>query len=256
MSPVAITILIVGGIALLMALAYLNHMVENNKLEKARLKADLTDRLRRCGDLSETLPGQLMSPALKLSLTRLQLHFSERLLPLDKGSVALKSNMEELRRQIALGEAIPVANPPHSILNEAKAKDVRFQLETLHNLYVRGAKEGLVNAKETKHWLKEIQHMLVQVHIEFFTNMGQQALQQNRPGQARLAFERGVQYLRKQPDPAPYQKALKKFEEQLARANALVLETIKPGATEESELDAGLQSLNSEDEWKKKNIYD
>ena len=98
--------------------------------------------------------------------------------------------------------------------------------------------------------------MLTQVHIEFFGNLGHQALQQNQPGQARLAFERGVQYLRKQPDPAPYQNALKKFEEQLARANALVLETSKPSSSQTSELDAGLDSLGGDDEWKKKNIYD
>ena len=72
----------------------------------------------------------------------------------------------------------------------------------------------------------------------------------------RACLERGVQYLRKQPDPAPYQNALKKFEEQLARANALVLETSKPSSSQTSELDAGLDSLGGDDEWKKKNIYD
>ncbi|MFG0723511.1 hypothetical protein ACF8PU_17825 [Pseudomonas sp. GLN_6] len=256
MSPLVITILIVAGIVILMGIAYINHMVENNKLEKARIKADLNDRLRRCTDLAEALPGQLMTPALKLLLSRLQLHFSERMLPLDKGNNALKARIEELRKLIAQGEAVTVNNPPQPIINEAKAKDVRFQLENLHGQLSRCAKEGIINASEAKHWAKEVRHMLTQVHIEFFGNLGNQALQQNQPGQARLAFERGVQYLRKQPDPAPYQNALKKFEEQLARANALVLENSKPSSSQASELDAGLDSLSGDDEWKKKNIYD
>ena len=255
MPPLVITILIISGIVVLIAIAYINHMVENNKLEKARIKADLNDRLRRCTDLAEALPGQLMSPALKLMLCRLQLHFSERMLTLDKGNNALKARVEELRRLIAQGESIAVNNPPQPILKEAKAKEVRFQLENLHGQLTRCAKDGIIPANEAKHWLKEVRHMLTQVHIEFFGNLGQQALQQNQPGQALLAFERGVQYLRKQPDPAPYQNTLKKFEAQLARANAMVLESNKPATDQTSELDAGLESLG-DDEWKKKNIYD
>lgn len=256
MSPLVITILIVAGIAILIGIAYINNVVENNKLEKARIKADLNDRLRRCTDLAETLPGQLMTPALKLLLSRLQLHLNERMLPLDKSNSAIKARIEELRKLIAQGESIAVNNPPQPILSEAKAKDVRYQLENLHGQLSRCAKEGIINASETKHWLKQLRQMLTQVHIEFFGNLGQQALQKNQPGQARLAFERGVQYLRKQPDPAPYQSALKKFEEQLARANALVLEINKPSSNEPSELDAGLESFGGDDEWKKKIIYD
>lgn len=256
MSPLVITILIVSGIALLIAIAYINHMVENNKLEKARLKADLNDRLRRSSDVAETLPGQLMTPQLKLLLSRLQLHFGERLLPLDKSNSALKARIEELRKHIAQGESIPVNNPPQQILSEAKAKDVRFQLENLHGQLTRSVQDGLLTATEAKLWLGEVRTMLTQVHIEFFSNLGQQALQQNQPGQARLAFERGVQYLRKQPDPARYQAQLQKFEEQLARANAMVLDKPQPSADEPSELTQGLSSLEGEEDWKKKNIYD
>ena len=93
MSPLVITILIASGIVALIAIAYINHMVENNKLEKARIKADLNDRLRRCTDLAEALPGQLMTPALKLLLSGLQLHFSQRMLPFDKSNNALKARI-------------------------------------------------------------------------------------------------------------------------------------------------------------------
>lgn len=255
MSPLVITLLIVGGIALLIVIAYVNHMVENSKLEKARQKADLNDRIRRCLDVSEKMPGQLMSAALKLLLSRLQLQLSERLLPLDKGNVGLKGRIDELKALVARGESIPVNNAPQPILNEAKAKDVRYLLENLHALITGSAQIGLLPANEGKHWLQQIRQMLVQLHIEFFGNLGQQALQQNQPGQARLAFERGVQYLRKQPEPALYQTQLKHFEQQLASANALVLDKVQPSADAPSELTEGLKNLD-DDDWKKKNIYD
>ena len=254
MSALVITILIVGGIALLMVIAYINHAVENSKLEKARQRADLLDRIRRCQDISERMPGQLMTPQLKLLLSQLQLQVSERLLPLDKQNAKLKTDLDTLKAQVAQGESIPVKNPPQPIANEAKAKDVRFLLENLHALITSSVQSGLLPANDGKHWLKQIRQMLVLVHIEFFSTLGQTAMQQNQPGQARLAFERGVQYLRKQPDPTPYQTQLKRFEEQLAHANALVLNNSVPNADEPSQLTEGLKDL--EDDWKKKNIYD
>jgi hypothetical protein len=253
-SALVITILIVGGIALLMLIAYANQAVENNKLEKARQRADLLDRIRRCQNISERMPGQLMTPQLKLLLSKLQLQLNERLLPLDKKNTELHSEIATLKTEVAKGESIAVKNPPQPIANEAKAKDIRFLLENLHALITGSVQNGLLPANEGKHWLKQIRQMLVQVHIEFFSTLGQTALQQNHPGQARLAFERGVQYLRKQPDPVPYQAQLKRFEEQLARANALVLNRNVPSADEPSQLTEGLKDL--EDDWKKKNIYD
>lgn len=148
MPPLVITVLIVAGIFVLIAIAYISHMVEKNKLEKSRLKADLGDRLRRCEILSETLPGQLMTPSLKQLLSRLQLLFCERMLPLDKGNNSLRARIEELRLLLPKGDAIVVANPQQPIFNEVKAKEVRAQLESLHSQLTRCAKDGILNTNE------------------------------------------------------------------------------------------------------------
>ena len=255
MSPLVITALIISGIVVLFAIGYINHMVENSKLEKARLKADLNDRVRRSRDVSENMPGQLMTPALKLLLSRFELQYGERLLALDKQNANLRNRINELRELVAKGDDIPVRNPPQQILTEAKAKEIRYLLENFHGQITRAAQEHVIPANEGKRWLGEIRHLLVQVHTEFFGNLGQQSMQQGQPGQARLAYERGVQYLRKQPDPERYKAQLQKFEQLLARANAVVLEKAKPQEDESSELTEGLKSLE-EDDWKKKNIYD
>ncbi|HSC83778.1 MAG TPA: hypothetical protein VLC30_09185 [Pseudomonas sp.] len=255
MSPVVITVLIVAGIVILIAIGYINNMVENSKLEKARLKADLNDRVRRSRDVSENMPGQLMSPELKLMLSRLELQLSERLLPLDKGNTDLRTRIGELRELVAKNDAIPVRNAPQQILTEIKAKEIRFLLENLHSQITRSAQEGLLPVQEGKRWIGEIRHMLVQLHLEFFSNLGQQAMQHNQPGQARLAYERGVQYLRKQPDTERYKHQLQQLEQLLLRANAMVLEKAQPTADGHNELVDGLQAIE-QDDWKKKNMYD
>ena len=254
MTPSMIALLVVAGIALLIAIGYMNHVVEHNKLEKARLKLEFNDRIRRCSEVNETFPGQLMSTGLKLLLTRLELNATQRLLLLQKSSAPLKAQVAELTALIGKGESIPVNNPPLPILTETTAKDVRFQLETLHGQITRAAKDGFLPSNEAKQWLKEVRHLLVVLHIEFFNNLGKHAQQQNQPGQARLAFERAVQYLRKQPVPAMYGAQLKDFETQLARANAQVLSDLEPATDEVNELTEGLKTDDAD--WKKKSIYD
>nr|WP_279577206.1 hypothetical protein [Pseudomonas sp. LA21] len=248
--------MVLVGIALVIAIGYINHSVENRKLERARQKADLLDRSRRCSDISESMPGQFMSPALKLLLGRIELALGERLLAVDKQNTQIKERIAELRPLIAQGESIPVRNAPQPIVTEAKAKDVRFLFEALHAQITRCAQDGLLPRNEAQQWVKEIRHLLTLLHIEFFGNLGQQALQQGQPGQARLAFERGVQYLHKQQDAGRYQAQLQQLENQLARANAMVLENAQPVADENSALNEGLKALDDDDLWKKKNLYD
>jgi len=255
-TPLMITLMVVAGIALLIAIGYLNHVAENAKLDKARTKLELADRLRRCSEISDTFPGQLVTPALKLLMTRLELNVVQRMAGMDKSDAQLKSRAAELETLVAQGDAIAVTNPASPILTEAKAKDVRFLLEALHGQVTRAAHDGFLQTSEAKHWIREIRNILVMLHIEFFNNLGQAALQQDQPGQARLAFERGVQYLKNQPDPVTYQHALLAMEKQLARANSMVLTNIAPTADDDNALTEGLKADDVESEWKKKVIYD
>ncbi|KQQ56938.1 hypothetical protein ASF84_07135 [Pseudomonas sp. Leaf127] len=256
MTPLMITVLVLVGIALLIAIGYLNHVAENKKLDKARHKVELNDRLRRCSEISETFPGQLMSPALKLLLTRLELNVVQRMLNIEKTNDQLKFRTEELEELIAKGEAIPITNPVIAIQTEATAKDVRFLLEALHAQVTRAAHDGFLHTSEAKHWIREIRHILVLLHIEFFNTLGQEAMNQEQPGQARLAFERGVNYLRNQPDPVTYQNQLAIMEKQLARVNSIVLTNTAPTENDENALTEGLKADAEQTEWKKKVIYD
>lgn len=254
MTPLMITLLVIAGIAILIGIGYVNQVVENNKLEKIRLKAELSDRLRRCGDITETFPGQLMFPELKLLLARLMLIFARRLHALEKSNAALQKQITELEALVGQGESIPINNAPSPIRTEEKAKEVRFQLEALHSQVTRAAQEGSLPAQEAKHWIKEIRQLMALLHIEFFNNLGQHALEQNQPGSARLAFERGISYLRKQPEPQSHAEALAHLEKQRALANSLMQVDAPPAEDEDSALAQGLKTI--ETDWRKKAVYD
>lgn len=255
MSPVLITGLVVAGLFVLIAIGVINQIVEKNNLEKARMRAELSDRMRRCANLSESFPGQMMTPSLKLLLTRMELHLGERLLPLDKKNPALGARIDALRNAAAKGEDIPVQNAPVNVATEAQAKEIRLLLEDLHAQIVWANKQNQLDTTAAKRWIQQIQRMMVMLHVEYFTNAGKQALQQGSAHKARLAFERGIQHIRKQSNPADYQPQLAQLEASYAHANKLEQTQQQPKLDEPSELAEGLKSLESEDDWKKNNIY-
>lgn len=255
MSSLVMTMAIVGGIALLILIAYVNQLAENNKRKKARLKADLAERYRRVADLNEQLAGQLMTPQLKQLLSKQQLHFAQQLLDVDKRDAAYTVAAKELRKLIGLGEDIPIRNAPIAVTSDAQAKAVRAQLEALHGQITRGAQAGLLSAEESRYWVQEIRHMLATVYIELFGYQARQAMQDKQLGHARLALERGVQFLQKQGDIERYQAQLGQFQKLLARINGLLLNAEQQDDDESSELTEGLKSMEG-DEWKKKALYD
>lgn len=255
MSPVLIAGLVLAGLFMLILIGLISQIVEKNNLEKARARAELNNRMRRCADLSESFPGQMMSPALKLMLARLELYAGERLLALEKKNQGLAARVELLRNSVGMGEAIPVPNAPVKILAEAQAKAIRLQLEGLHAQVVWANKQGQLDTASAKRWVGEIQRLMVILHIEYFNNLGRQALQQGNAHKARLAFERGIQHVRKQPDKASFQSQLQQLEAHFAHASQLEQTQQKPRLEEASELTEGLKDFESEDDWKINNIY-
>lgn len=255
MSSALIAGLVVAGLFLLIAIGYLNQLVERNNLEKARRRADLSDRMRRCATLSRNFPGQMMTPRLKLLLARLELFLGEQLKPLDRANPILSTRLTELRSAMEKGDEIAIENPPVQILSEASAKEARLQLEDLHALIVWAAKQNQLETEAAKRWLVDVQHMLVMLHVEYFNNHGKAALQQKNPHKARLAFERGVQYIRRQKDQAAYQPHLQQLEASYKHASQLEQKQPGPSLEEPSELVEGLKDFEGEDDWKINNIY-
>lgn len=255
MSSVTILVLVLVGVVALLLIGGLNHALEKNKLEKARRKAELIDRYRRCANLSDRLPGQLMSRELKQLLSRLELHFIEQLRAIDQQEPSYAQRAEALQQLLAKGNELPIDNAPVKILSDEQLKEVRFQLESLQAQIIRAIEEQVIAQAQGKLWVTQIRKMLVQTYIEYFTHLGDQFLASNRPGQARLVFERAVQFLKKQKDVSVYQQSLRSFEASLAQANALVLEHAQAELEKTRERSAALVE-QQDDQWKKKQIYD
>lgn len=264
MTHTMIAVIVIAGIAILIAIGFLNNMVEANKAEKIRMGHELKDRLRRCAELNERFPGQFVTPELKMLMHRLEHNVVKRAWSLNKSNLALKERLAELELDMQKGEddsegegkGVEIKNPATPVTTEAQAKEVSFLIEALHHQILRAAQEGIFKPGEPRHWANVIRGLLVKLHLEFFNNLGQQAFEDSDPGHARLAYERAVQYLKKQPDPTAYSEELAYAQKMVARADALVLNKIQAGDDDHNELTAGLKVTEEQTEWKKKAIYD
>ncbi len=254
MSPVVISGLVVAALFLVIAIAYANQIIEKHNLEKARLRADLSDRIRRCASVSDALPGQMMAPPLKAMLTRLELYLCERMLPLERKNPAHTARIQTLNSSLGEGDEAVPGNPPVQIASEAQAKQIRLLLEDLQAQVIWAAKQRQFDEDSARYWLREVQRLLVQLHVEYFENMGKIALQQRQPHKARLTFERGIQYLRKQPQLPEHQAYIQTFVAHVEAATRAEEERQQPALDEPSELAEGLKDFD-DDDWKKNNIY-
>ncbi|MCK9236813.1 MAG: hypothetical protein M0Q29_02510 [Thiopseudomonas sp.] len=254
MSSATIIVLILGGIVALLIVGYLNNAVEKTKLDKARKKAELTERQQRIEALSEALPRQLLTVAIKQLLHKLELHFVEGVLANDAQNKKMQGRALLLKERLELGEQYAIGNPETNTQTEEQVKEVRFQLESLQTQLTRAAEERLIPVAQLKPAVAHIQLQLINLYLDYFRASGQRFMQQGQPRQARLAYERAVKLLKRQTAPQ-FAQQLPQFEQLLDKASKLVLEQTQNTATRGNELSGAVESEQT-DEWKKKQLYD
>lgn len=256
MSSLFITGLVLFGIFALLMLGYINNQLEKNRLEKARRCSELLDRQSRLETLSDAIPQAYLTVPFKQALHQLELGFVRGLLQENADNKKMQARAEELKARIEQGDGYVLTNPATPLRNEEQLKEVRFQLESLHAQLKRAVEEQHLPVATAKQWLAHVQAQLVHLYLDYFHDMGQQHVQRGEARQARLLFERAVTLIRKQQQPKPYQERLAVFEQLLEKTTALVVESNQQGASQGSALAEGVGTLEDEDLWKKKQMYD
>lgn len=255
MSPAFIVALVIGGIVTLLLLGYVNNQHEKNKLERARRRAELAERQMRLASLSDGLPGQYLTAALKQGLHELELHFVQEMLKESSADKKMRAREEVLRTRIAQGSGYELANQSMAVHGEEQVKEIRFQLESLHAQIRRALKEGLLPAENGRQWLQHLQEQLVNLYLDFFHTSGQNHLQRGLPRQARLVFERAVGLIKRQKNLQPFKERLSGFQALLDKTNRIVMEHDQQAASEASALSESMTD-EADDIWKKKQVYD
>lgn len=205
MSPTLILLWVAIGIVLLFLIGYLNVVMENLRLQKARRKADLLDRIQRCQEVVDGLPEPYLPSALKHLMLRQELLLGKRLQTLGKAPEKLARRLAQLPELIdTLEKAPPLQATTDAPATEQQVKALVSQLENLYLQIGKAASEGLIEPREKELWQTQVSRQAVILHLEYFIRLGQQFLQQKQPQQAHRIIERGLHYLGKQKAAQPY----------------------------------------------------
>lgn len=255
MSPLLIGSLIAGGVLILLSIGFISHGLERARIERARTIADLNARLKVCRTINAQLPGQHMSPELKVLLLGLEISLLEKLTRIDRKDDGARQMLESARQELSKPE-ITVSNQPLKMESEIQAKEARLMLENLHSLLVQAHKEGMLDKLTLQQWSAQIRQQLTATSLEVFEVLAKQGMRQGKPRVAKLQYERAIAYLHQQNNPALVDQLLR-FKELLKQASEATVLSEQAASAESSELSAGLQELEKTDEeWKKKAVYD
>lgn len=255
MSPLVIGLLVAGGVLILLSIGFISHGLERARIERARSIADLGSRLKVCRNINAQLPGQYMSPELKVLLTSIEISLLEKLTRLDRKDERTRQMLESARQELRKTE-ISVDNPPLKMESEIQAKEARLMLENLLTLLKQARHEGMIDQLTLQQWSTQLRQHLLATSLEVFEVLAREGMRQGKPRVAKLQYERAIAYLHQQNDPALAAQVLR-FKDLLKQASDATVRSEQETGAESSELSAGLQELEkSDEEWKKKAVYD
>lgn len=255
MSPTLIAALVLGGLIILICIGFLNQALERSRLERARTLAELQARVSRCASISYDLPGQFMSAELKTQLLQIEAILLERLIKLDGKNVNHADQLSDVRQQLSKGEP-RIANAPLVITDEAAAQQAKQVLGDLLQLFEQSRRDGVMDSTTFQRWSQLLNQHLLQTTLTMYQAVANAAMQAGKPRVAKLQYERAIAYLNKQQHPDSGGQ-LAVFRQLLANAEQIAARTELAAETTTSELSAGVEALEEDDEaWKKKTIYD
>lgn len=254
MSPMLIAALVIGGLAILICIGFINQAVERARLERARAQAELQARWKHCTTLAAELPGQFMSAELKTLLLHIEAALLERLMRLDGKQVNHAEHLKDIRQQLDKGEP-RINNTPVVISDEATAQRTKQLLSDLLRLLDQSRQDGVLDDAAFQRWSQILNQQLLQTTLTMHQAVADTAMHSGKPRVAKLQYERAIAFLNKHQQADKGQLAV--FRQLLINAEQAALHQehgTDPGA---NELTAGVQALEEDDQaWKKKALYD
>ncbi|WP_426416854.1 hypothetical protein [Aestuariirhabdus sp. LZHN29] len=262
MDPLAISGIIVFAVLGLIGVAYINHALENAKLERARKVAEGNDRIRRIDYIQADLPHSYLQKGLLTFLLPEKLFTLNQMLPFvpKEQQPNVQKRIELTREEMAAPS--PPPTQPVPITNEAQASEIKNLLQDAHRVLVTGAKAGRISKNDAKKHNALLKHLLVVTGYDALRNMAAQA---RRDGKIKLAlhhYMRASADLTKNNDSNQYTEQIQKLRAlikhlQEEEERSRMTDEQRAQADQDNELSQKLDEASSpEDEWKKKNVYD
>lgn len=257
MSSTTITIIIFAIICLSITAIYISQARERARLEKIRRSTICMDRYQRMQQLLHDLPPQYLNNELRAMILERSIETLRELVQLShdqKYNAYLQTDTDHLKQ-------IREQNPkyaPVAVNSEAKAKEVRDNLEILHRFIESQHKNKRLTAPVTKKYLDFIKFSICQSRADLFVTRAEAA--KEKPRLAIHNFHSAIDAYKPLGEHPHALKTIQKLklkikalESQAEQQQAPQSATEEPLAKNKTEWDSFLQEG---DTWQKKNTYD
>jgi hypothetical protein len=257
MSSTTITIIIFAVICLSIMAIYISQARERARVEKARRTTLCVDRYQRMQQLLHDLPPQYLNNELRIMILERSIETLHELIQLNhdaKHEAYLQTDLDHLkqiREQNPKYQAIPVNS-------EAKAKEVRDNLEILHRFIESQHRNKRLTTAVAKKYLDFIKLSICQSKADLFVSRAQAA--KEKPRLAIHNYHCAIDCYKPLGEQPQALKAIqqlrmkiKALETEAEQQNQQAKPQVDPVEQHKTEWDTFLQE---DDTWKKKKDYD
>ncbi|MFL1465413.1 hypothetical protein ACQUWM_02055 [Marinobacter sp. DUT-3] len=234
-----------------------SQMRERARIERARRMTAQEDQYNRAGRLLGEIPGQYLTPDLKLLLIKSMEEACHELVALKSGLPA-KQWLEETQQ---LKDRVMENNdsrPPVKIDSPEKSNYVKELLQSLFKMIEGMHKAGKLDNATAKKNLKYVLFLVHKTHADLHVFQARDYVRQNQIRKAIHAYHLASTEMGKSRENPLAMKAVKSFRTRIKELEAMDAEGDQtPGPQEgQSKLDREWDTFLHDDEWKKKADYD
>ncbi len=262
MSSVTITIIIIVLLAGLVCFAFVSQTIEKNRKQKQRLLAALKLRARNFKYVLSGFPPDFLTRDLTVLVHRCLIDVCEQLSKLEPNERQYVDELQFYTQQMEEVQKKAKSPRPKPLENPQQVKEVKSHLEDVNKFVFQLEKRGTLNSAQAQAYSKQIRQLTLQMTVDNYILNAKQAQGGEKN---RLA----VHYYGLAHKLLARSNTEGHFNKQIAQLDQL-LETLKLKLEEEEpnyrETDAQLEekalaekawdSLDEEDTWKKKSVYD
>ncbi|MCX4029980.1 hypothetical protein H0A36_02075 [Endozoicomonas sp. SM1973] len=241
-------------------IAYVKHSLENARLEKARLLSEFNSRVRRADYLLNDIPLQMLSNGLAVFLLEEKQQALEciktlcgRKVPPDvlKGMEEVKQRLSVIQQEIANKQQEHFA-----ITSEKRAKEIQSLLHELYRQVSDSYKSNRLNKADANKFSVLIKGLIVTTSVELLSSFAKEAEKQEKYRSAIRYYTQALDELKKHNQKQQYVEQIKQLQSLIRALEQKETDKASP-AEDSGQLVDQLDELKSSDEdWKKKNVYD
>lgn len=257
MDTTTIVLILAALVAASIIIIVAIQMRERSRIERARRTASQEDQYNRANRLLNEIPGQYLTPDLKLLLIKRMDDACQEL-------IALKSNLparqwldaaQQLKKQVMENTD---NRPPVKIDSPEKSNYVKELLQSLFKMIEGMHKAGKLDSATAKKNLKYVLFLVHKTHADLHVFQARDHVRHNQIRKAIHAYHLASTEIGKSRDHPLAMKAVKSFRTRIKELEVMSNDEQKAtgGHEGQSRLDRDWDTFLHDDEWKKKADYD